>query len=49
MMRRVRLRAVYPIFTRDIEARIVAWMQEHEFIYIKLTKKKSGDPAPTFS
>jgi hypothetical protein len=86
----LRQRAVYPRFTRDVEARIVAWVQEHEFLYIKthelycnrdkkqaawdelaaelkvdtkrlktfwdglrtrfgkLTKKKSGDPAPTF-
>ena len=84
-------RAVYPRLTRDIEARIVQFVQEHEFLYIKthelycnrdkkqaaweelaaelkmdtkrlktfwkglrtrfgkLTKKKSGDPAPTFS
>jgi hypothetical protein len=87
----LRQRAVYPRFTRDIEAKIVAWVQEHEFLYImthelycnrykkqaaweelaaelkvdtkrlktfwnglrtrfgKLTNKKSGDPAPTFS
>jgi hypothetical protein len=87
----VRERAVYPKFTRDVKARIVAWVQEHKFLYIKthelycnrykmqagwaelsaelkvdtkhlktfwdglrtrfgkLTKKKSGEPAPTFS
>ena len=28
-------RAVYPRLTRDIEARIVVWVQEHKFLYIK--------------
>jgi hypothetical protein len=28
-------RAVYSRFTRDVEARIVAWVQKHELLYIK--------------
>jgi hypothetical protein len=31
----LRQRSVYPRFTKDIEVRIVAWVQEHEFLYIK--------------
>jgi hypothetical protein len=34
----LRQRDVYPRFTRDIKARIVAWVQEHEFLYIKTHK-----------